>query len=146
MGKTVEEIVQAIITKSERATLQRAVDRHIAEIDALLRGEGYRLKVFADAMNAAGYVRPGGLAMTDLYFGSLVTRARQRAAKKGAPQMPLAAPPAAVPAPEPVTLSPPPAPPRRDSAAPPQFVDVPSRSGRGMESLAVNRKKPPPGG
>jgi len=129
MGKTVEEIVQAIITKSQRATLQRAVDRHIADIDALLKGEGYRLKVFADAMNVAGYVRPGGLAMTDLYFGSLVTRARQRAAKRPAASAG-ERPPAQIVQP----------------ATPAAGAPFESRTGRGLESLAVNRKRSPPDG
>ena len=136
--KSLDDLAQSIVAKSKLSTVQRSVDRHIRELDFWLHDEGVRLQVVCECLAAAGLTRPSGQPLTWRWLGAIVARSRKRQASKPAAL-------ATHSASSPVagdTLVPPP----RDSAAPPQFIDVPSRSGRGLESLAVNRKKSPPGG
>lgn len=81
MAKSVDEIISNINHNCKNSTLQRMIDRNINDIDYWLVTEGFRMAVFCEALNAAGFTRPGGQPMNDLYFGSLVSRARQRAAR-----------------------------------------------------------------
>ena len=44
---TLDALAQSIVTKSTLSTVQRSVDRHIAELDYWLHDEGVRLQVCA---------------------------------------------------------------------------------------------------
>ena len=78
-----DEIARLIVADMQFVPLQRLFDRHITDLDYWLKERGYRLQVLVDALNAAGYRRPHGGALTLEYVGSVVSVARQRAAKKG---------------------------------------------------------------
>ena len=136
--RTLDQIAQSIIADAPSSTLQRAIDRHIQEIDYWLKTRGYRLQILSDALTSAGYRRKNGEALTWPQLGPIVSRARQRAAKQARAQSRAAS--SATPSPR---LDPPAA---TASSTPPHAPDIPLRTRRGLEALAINRKKEEPNG
>ena len=99
MTERIGELMARLASLASDIPFQRAVDRLLPEIEAVL-ADGFTFGRLTSELAAAGYTLPGGNPPSPTYLGGAVSRARSKVRQGRAPA-PMAIPAPVAPAPKP---------------------------------------------